>query len=362
MATASRPENPDLKTGEGAVAAQQGAVPAQGVDRWPIARDLDKEPYRCQFFQAVRLLELMYAKRQVVGRFNNPRDEAVRFGATASVAFPASEIQSLDRQQTPAAMRVNFMGMTGPSGVLPLDYSALLVDRVRARDTALRDFLDIFNHRIISLFCLAWEKYRFAIPYERGERDRFSIHLLALLGLGTPGLQERLDVPDDSLLFYSGLASSHARSAAGLRQLLMDYFGVPVEIEQFVGAWYPVDEDSQCSLGDDASDAGRLGIGAVVGDEIWDQQSRVRIRMGPLTLAQYMDFLPGAPGYDHVRALAGFWGGHEYDMELQLVLRREEVPPCELDDRQEPGPRLGWTSWVKSGALPRDPGDTILEL
>ena len=59
---------------------------------------------------------------------------------------------------------------------------------------------------MISLFYQAWEKYRFTIAYERGERDRFSHHLLDLIGLGTPGLQERQSVPDDSLLFYSGLS------------------------------------------------------------------------------------------------------------------------------------------------------------
>jgi len=352
MATPSRPENPDL-TPEAAAANQ---------DRWPIRADLYKEPYRFEFFQAVRLLELMNPDRQVVGRFTHPGDEAVRFGAQASVAFPASPIQSLDTTRTPPLMRVNMMGLTGPLGVLPLDYSALVRERLRNKDATLRDFFDIFNHRMVSLFCQAWEKYRFAIPYERGERDRFSHHLLALLGLGTHGLQDRQDVSDDSLLFYAGLLSTHARSAAGLRQLLMDYFGVTAEIEQFVGAWYPVDEDSQCCLGEGNSDTEQLGIGAVVGDEIWDQQSRVRIRLGPLTLERYMDFLPGGEGYRHVRAIASFYAGGEYDMELQLVLRREDVPPCELDDRGEPGPRLGWTTWAKSTPLDRDPGDTILDL
>ena len=164
------------------------------------------------------------------------------------MAFPASQIQELERPADgPARMRVNFMGLTGPSGVLPLMYSELVIDRLRARDRTMRDFFDIFNHRMISLFYQAWEKYRFTIPYERGERDRFSHHLLALLGLGTPGLQDRQDVSDDSLLFYAGLLSLHARSATALRQVLADYFDVPVEIEQFVGAWYPLDRESQCS-------------------------------------------------------------------------------------------------------------------
>ena len=258
-------------------------------------------------------------------------------------------------------MRVNFMGLTGPSGVLPQAYSELVLERLRAKDATLRDFLDLFNHRMISLFYQAWEKYQFLVPYERGERDRFSHHVLALLGLDTPGLQDRQDVPDDSLLFYSGLIGAHGRSAIGLEQLLSDYFGAEVEVEQFVGAWYPVERDSQCSLSESADFSEQLGFGAVVGDEIWDQQSRIRIRVGPLPLEQYNDFLPGGLAHRRIRALADFYVGGEYDVELQLVLKRDEVPPCELK-AGEIGSQLGWTSWVKSAGFSRDPGETILEL
>lgn len=346
MAPTSRPENPDLTAEE----------------RFPIARELQRQPYRFEFFQAVRLLALMHPGRQVPGTFTNPRDEVVRFGAATSVAFPASQIQSLDTGREPAQMQVNFMGLTGPLGVMPLDYSEMVVERVRARDTAMRDFFDLFNHRMISLFYQAWEKYRFNIAYERGERDRFSHHVLALLGLGTPGLAQRQDIADDSLLFYSGLLSMHARGAAALRHLLMDYFGVEVHIEQFVGAWYPVERDAQCCLGEGVSDSERLGVGAVVGDEIWDQQSRARIQLGPLTLEQYMDFLPGGGGYRQIRALAAFFAGGEYDLEMQLILRRDDVPACELTGDDNPNPQLGWTSWMKSAPFTRDPGEAILEL
>jgi type VI secretion system protein ImpH len=341
MATASGPEDIDIV-------------------RWPISGMLDKEPYRFEFFQAVRLLSRMYPQRDVAGRFNNPSEEVVRFAAHPDASFPASEIQSLDRSRTPPLMRVNIMGLTGPLGVLPLPYTSLVRERLREKDSSMRDFFDIFNHRMISLFCLAFEKYRFSIPYERGERDRFSYHVLALIGLGTPGLQDRQDVPDDSLLFYSGLLSMHARSAVALRQMLMDYYNVPIEIEQFVGVWRPVETDSQCSFSDENNYSERLGFGAIVGDEIWDQQSRVRICLGPLTLQQYIDFLPGGEAHRRARSLTSFYAGGEYDMELQLILKRDEVPPCELSGGE--GPQLGWTSWVKNGDFRRDPGETILEL
>jgi len=335
--------------------------PPVDLERWPIARMLDSDPCSFEFFQAVRLLMRMAPGREVVGRFTNPADEVVRFGANPDVQFPASQIQELERPaEGPARMRVNFMGLTGPSGVLPLMYSELVLERLRARDHTLRDFFDLFNHRTISLFYQAWEKYRFPIPYERGEHDPFSHHLLALLGLATPGLQHRLEVPEDSLLFYAGLLSLHPRSATALRQVLADYFGVPVEIEQFVGAWSPVEADSQCSLGEGLRYSERLGLGAVVGDEIWDQQSRVRIQLGPLSLQRYLEFLPGGEAYRHMKALAEFYAGEEYDVEIQLILKREEVPVCEL--KSEAGQQLGWTSWVKSGEFGRDPGETILAL
>ncbi len=353
MATAGRTENP-------ALGDNPGKAPVD-LERWPIADLLDNEPFCFEFFQAVRLLMRMSPERQVVGRFTNPADEVVRFGATPSVAFPASQIQQLERPaNAPAQMQVNFMGLTGPSGVLPLMYSQMVLERLRERDRTLRDFYDIFNHRMISLFYQAWEKYRFPIPYERGELDPFSYHLLALLGLGTPGLQDRQAVTDDALLFYSGLLAMHTRSVTALRQVLSEYFEVPVEVEQFVGAWYPVEVESQCALGDGLTYSERLGLGAVVGDEVWDQQSRVRIQLGPLSLERYLEFLPGGDAYRHLKALASFFAGEEFDVEVQLILKRKEVPVCELEP--EDGQQLGWTSWIKSADFRRDPGDAILEL
>ena len=153
-------------------------------------------------------------------------------------AFPAGEIQSLEfRSDAPVRMAVNFMGLTGPEGVLPYSYSLLISERMRARDTTLRDFLDLFHHRIISLFYRAWEKYRFGVAHERNQRDIVTQHLKDLVGLGESRLQERLAIRDDVLLFYAGLLAPQQRSAAALQQLVGDYFGVRVEVEQFVGGW-----------------------------------------------------------------------------------------------------------------------------
>jgi type VI secretion system protein ImpH len=344
MATSSRPSDPD-------------------VSKSALEERLRSQPYLFEFFQAVRLLERLFPDKVAVGKFAPPSAEVARFQVNSTLTFPASEIQALAWPgKGPAQMKVNFMGLTGPEGVLPLNYTTFLVERARAGDSAAVDLFDIFNHRLVSLFYQAWEKYRFWIAYERGERDQFSHHLLDLIGLGTPGLQDRQAVPDDSLLYYSGLLAQHPRSAVALEQILTDYFEVPVQVEQFAGGWYPLDTNDQCSFEGRNSYSERLGFGAVVGNEVWDQTARVRIKIGPLTLAQYKEFLPPGSAFEPLRALTSFFANNEFDFEIQLILKRHEVPRCELGGDAETAPRLGWTTWGRTKEMTRDVADTILQI
>lgn len=328
-----------------------------------VASLLRQTPWEFRFFQAVRLLQRILPERGQVGKFHPPSREVARFKAHAATAFPASEIQALVwREEGPVELTVNFMGLFGPMGVLPLYYTEYIIQRIRAKDTAMAAFLDIFNHRMISLFYQAWEKYRFYVAFERGERDRLSQYLLDLLGLGTPGLQNRLDVRDHSLIFYTGLLSLRPRSALALEQLLSDYFDVPIRVEQFVGAWYPLEKSSQCRFDRGDSYAEQLGVGVIVGDEVWDPQSGVRIQVGPLTLARYLDFLPEGSAYKPLRSIARFFANDELTFQVQLILKREEVPACELGATGEAGPRLGWVTWAKTEPMNRDPDETVLRI
>ena len=325
--------------------------------------DLLKEsPTAFEFFQAVRLLERLHPTREPVGFFVDPADEVVHFVTNPNTAFPASEIQSLELGAGgPARLAVNFMGLTGHEGVLPYSYSLLVAERLRARDSTLRDFFDLFHHRIISLFYRAWEKYRFSVAHERDQRDIVTQHLKDLVGIGVGQLQERLAISDETLLFYAGLLAPEQRSAAALQQLVGDYFGVPVEVEQFVGGWYPLSASTQCAVGKDEDASEQLGLGAVAGDEVWDPQARVRLRLGPLTRRQYDQFLPNGSAFEPLQTLTRFFCGDQLDFEVQLQLARDEVPPCALG-ADGAGSPLGWCTWMRSRAFARDPDDTILTL
>ena len=334
------------------------------VSRSFLGQELREHPGWFDFFQAVRLMHRMLPDREPVGRFGPPKREALRFSANNQLAFPPSQIQTLDwSEEGPARMKVNFMGLSGPMGVLPYCYTELIRDRNRVKDFSLQEFFDMFNHRAISLFYQAWEKYRFFVPYEREEKDRFSRYLMSFVGLGTAGLQKRQSVDDESFLFYSGLLSLQPRSAVALEQVLADYFDIPVEIEQYIGAWYSLDVANQCRMEGGEPYSDQLGLGAIAGDAVWDHQSRARIKLGPLTARQYLSFLPIGDAWEPLRSMASFFTGGEIEFEVQLILKRDEVPPCELLAQGESAPMLGWFSWVKSGpTFGRDPGDTVLLL
>lgn len=344
------------------------AAPSRRIDPDLIAstlnEELEREPFRFNFFQMVRLLNQALPERSGVGEFVNPANEVVHFKAHVASSFPASSIQAFRGSDGthPASAVVNFMGLAGPLGVLPLSYTELLMDRVRSKDNASRDFFDIFNHRLISFFYRAWEKYFFPGEYESAGRDVISRHLLDVLGLGASALQSRQDIPDDALIFYTGILAQHPRSAAGLRHLLEEYFRVPVEIQQFAGRWYRLDPDTCTRLGDGQKLSECLGQGTIVGDEIWDQHGGVRVRLGPLSLKRYLEFLPGEPAYAALRSLVHFYGNEEFDFEAELILKKEETPRCELNPEAEVTPRLGWTTWAATKTPDANPNQTILSL
>jgi type VI secretion system protein ImpH len=330
-----------------------------------LAEELLDEGYRFDFFAAVRVLERLYPHRQRVGGEAVPSEEVVRFRARLALTFPPSAIYELTEPKdgaTAVEMTVAFLGLTGPLGVLPRHYTELLLERVRKKDFVLRDFLDVFNHRLISLFYRAWEKYRFPIAYERtvannAEYDDFSLGLFDLISMGTKGLRKRLEIGDEALLFYAGLLAQHPRSATALASILQDYFDVPVEVAQFVGQWLNLSPENRTRLGGEGNNA--LGVNALAGNRVWDQQARFRLRLGPLTFAEFRRFLPAGKAFRPFVQFARYIVGQEFDFDVQLILKADEVPATQLGAKGVRAPRLGWTTWLKTKEFTKDAEDAI---
>jgi type VI secretion system protein ImpH len=323
-----------------------------------LRRMLEEEPFRVHFFQAVRMLQKMESERKPVGYFVTPQGETIRFSARTSLAFPPSELHDLTRMENgQMSLTVEFMGLCAAVSVMPATYTEFLLARAREKDHVMEDFLNIFNHRMISFFYRGWEKYRFFVEYERSKDDRLSARLMDLIGLGTEGLRHRGGVPDDAYLNYVALLARHVRSAASLEQILEDYFDVKVHIQQFAGAWRKLKSENQTCFTGFGGDSERLGVGVVAGDEVWDHHGRIRISLGPMPFEQYLRFLPGKDAYHELVAWLKFYSNGSYETEVQLVLAREDAPSCELGSSGEKRPQLGLVSWLKTKPLDRDPAD-----
>jgi type VI secretion system protein ImpH len=346
----------------------------EGGKRDPsVADQLHSKPFAFDFFQAVRLLRRLHAReggvRDENGQFVDggagaDADEVVRFRTHLSLDTPASSIYGLERPSPgkPPQMTVTFLGLVGSMGALPAHYTEMLIERrFRHRDRTAHDFLDIFNHRLISLFFKAWEKHHVVNDYESGARDRMLRNLLSLVGMGTGGLQgrlseERTGVPDRTLAYYAGLLGQRPRSAAALRAILSDYFKVPVEVVQFVGHWVQVPDRDATQLG--VAHHG-LGGGAMLGARLWDCQSHFRLRLGPLTRAQFQDFVPSGEGFKALVQLTRFHVGQALDFDVQPVLRKDQVPFCVLGGTADNQARLGWSTWLRAGPFAHDADDPV---
>lgn len=327
-----------------------------------LSKELFDEPYRFEFFQAVRLLEKIYPDSKSVGREALPNDEPVWFRSRVALDFPSSEIHEIldgpddGSGRSKIEMIVNFMGMIGVSGVLPTHYTELVLDRIRHRDTAMWAFLDIFTHRSVSMFYQAWAKYRFPVAYERG-RDDFTGYLFDIAGLGTDRIRGKMDLEDESLLPYGGLIAQKPHSAGALENILSDYFGVTAKVDQFFGQWLELNDEDVTRLGTSNS---CLGTSAIIGSRIWHQQSKFRVRIGPVEFKKFQAFLPNGTAHRALRSVVRFMAGQEFDFDVQLVLAAKQVPGTILTTRAVRKPMLGWTSWLKTEPFKRDDEQVIL--
>ena len=307
------------------------------------------EGYRFDFYQAVKILETMYPNSEPLGEGTMPEKEAVRFMSRISMSFPSTNIDEIYKPTTIdelPKMVVNFMGLAGHFGPLPLPYTELILDRIRHKDTSLRDFLDIFNHRLISLMYRARKKIRIGFEQQAPEKTNFAGYLFSLMGLGTKGLKKRLKVEDRAILRYAGLFALKPHSISGLQAILMDHFKMNIRMQSFVGQWFKLDNNQLTKIGDLGQNQ-ILGQSAVLGNRVWDQQSKFQIHIGPLNMARFREFLPIGTKFAEILSLTEFYAGHEFDYEIVLTLHAEEIPATRLSG--DIGiTRLGWNSWLHS--------------
>ncbi|WP_110657991.1 type VI secretion system baseplate subunit TssG [Salinicola halimionae] len=324
------------------------------------------EPWRFGFFQLVRLLRLHYSRTGRIDPENRPHQDPLRFRSLLSLNFPPSEISDLNFESDKARsasgdplseIQVTFMGLVGPSGVLPRPYTELLINRhIEKRDDAAHAFMDFFSHRMTALFYEAWQKYRFHIEYERKGSADFEDWLLHLVGFTPTTLEKTLDQPEDPaslrrdlFSWFSGLWSQRPRNPGNLQSILEYTFQLPCRVIPFTGRWVRLAPEQYTRLGQANA---RLGQSAVAGTRVRDYQSAFRIAFGPLSLEAYRSLVPDTAAHQKLVKLVRFYAGIELDFEIELILDKHSIPAPQLGAGGSL--KLGRLGWLKPTDRPAD--------
>ncbi|MBW6425292.1 type VI secretion system baseplate subunit TssG [Rhizobium sp. XQZ8] len=318
----------------------------------PLADLLERDPGRFEPVTAFRVAQAAVAEDQGI-----ELDVASHTGVSPA---PLA-ISGFRRKGLRASVKSAFAGLIGPLGSMPTAYNEIILREERNRSKALASFFDLFSARMAELFADACEKYRIArrLRWGANRRDNaFITTLLALAGFGTKRLTERSGVNEDLILRFSGFFAARNRNPANLRAMLEEFTGLPVEIELFRGRWLTIPVEERSRMGH--AQGVQLGVNATAGAAIRDFSGGFRVVVGPLSYAEYLSLAPGGRNITEVFALARLYVGAALDFDIQVILRKEDIPFCQLGTNSADMPRLGWNSWARVAPAAKDSGDAVI--
>jgi type VI secretion system protein ImpH len=341
-----------------AATGDAGSDAALRVDVDLVLAAIAAEPWRYDLWHVLRWLDAKHQHLPPLGRAPKPDLEPIRIGQEPALAFAPAQIHALraGADGRPPRLSILGFGLLGPNGPLPIHLTEYARERMRAHnDPTFVRFLDVLHHRFTLLFYRAWVGTQSAASLDRPGDDAFSRYAASLVHLGEPTLRDRDAVPDHAKLHVAGHLVRETRNAEGLEMILEGFFRAAVRVEEWVADWLALAPEQQTRLGF-GRDAERIGIGSVVGARVPDVQSRFRIRLGPLSLADYESHLPGGKPFGQMLAWLRTYIGFELCWDVRLVLRHEEVPRAALGSSA----RLGWTTWMGARPQRADADDLVL--
>lgn len=328
-------------------------------DLTSIVEALAQRPYEFGFYSALRRIECLYAQRPRLGTAKRPGDEPIRLGQEVALTFESASLTRFTpgNDDRPHRLAVRLLGLLGPNGPMPLHFTEYVQQRRRDHnDRTFVRFLDMFHHRMLSLFYRAWANNEPTVSYDRPESDRFGDYVGSLAGLAMDALHHRDAIADQTKRYYCGRLSGQARCAEGLQAILTDYFDVPVRIEEFVGEWIDLPREHICRLGIDKAVC-NLGQSVVLGTKAFSCQHKFRIHLGPVPIQAYERFLPSGDRIGRLVPLVRNYIGDELAWDVRLILNQDQVPSTRLGGAN----RLGWTTWVGTRTDESDAGDLIMD-
>ncbi|WP_033919623.1 type VI secretion system baseplate subunit TssG [Sphingomonas sp. 37zxx] len=316
--------------------AEPGRRQAPALSALLLARPDDFDGY-----QALRLLS----------RIAREEPAALRLRGNTSLSCPSGGLAQVDKDGVAGTLTatLNYLTLSGANGPLPPPFSDEINARLRAGDTALRDFLDIFVDRLAKLDFDRAQLFRPELSDLPADESNLALPLLALLGMATAGMAQKTRpnaaIPTDSILALAPLLHREPLSAHALEQAVTAWSGLPARVRPFRGDWILLPR-SQCTRIQRDKGNNRLGEDAMLGTAAWDPMAGITIELGPMPLARAEQLLPGGREHRPLAELIDRMTDAVTGVALVLRLISETVPPARLPAAglRARAPRLGWTS------------------
>jgi type VI secretion system protein ImpH len=307
---------------------------------------LRQSPQRFELLQALMILEREPPNAASLATTNDPDQDVVRLRGPLLPEFSPSEISSLRYVSNPhkpkaprkLTLHTQVFGLGGPDGPLPYAYQEWLQQRARLKDLGTVAFLDLFQHRLLSLLYRVQLRHRIALPFRAPEQSPVYQQLRALCGLLPTPAQGSTQLPEHALIARAGLLANGRRSLAGFQNLIAHHFKVPVQLRGYQGGWRRIAQSDQSVLGRQGRNLG-LGRNALCGSRVWDEHAGIHISIGLLPNKVAETFMPGQPPHEQLAALVAFYFGGELDCTLSLHFEQSE--PLQLGLPRQPALGLG---------------------
>jgi type VI secretion system protein ImpH len=302
--------------------------------------DVQGAPWRFEFVQLITLLLRQLRDQGIT--YDRAFHDVVRFHNSLSLSFPASEVCAISIENHDNGdikkihMTPTFIGLLGASGTLH-DTERIAMRYAVDRDASEHALIDVFSNRVIGLFYDAWSKYRVEQSISTQGKDRL-LPLLAALAGNTGSLSKSNDA---IRAYHAALLRTRPVAAGTIAQILSHHFGVPIEVEQLVGAWDSIPSNRRSTLG---TSAPILGFGAALGVRLWRHDLRARLRIGPLDEDQLAAFLPGGRALDALGEMVRLFAVPMVRFEVLRLLTPACVKRLRLStvDRKQ----LGWNTFL----------------
>src|SRR5207237_1197587 len=157
---AVRPDEQFYRAGGPVTPIRGGAVPMQTAKRQHVPVMIQRllaAPHRYRFAQLMTILVRMLRQQGIP--YAHAFSQVLRFRNSLSLAFPASEIESLQIEPADNAspprivITPAFIGLLGASGTLPLHDTERAAARTHSgTDESWQPFIDLFSNRVVGLF------------------------------------------------------------------------------------------------------------------------------------------------------------------------------------------------------------------